>query len=103
MTNSEKDKIIRRFWEIIPEPICPMCKGREFSVLDSYLVNPVIDDYRKPQALMRRSVPTVSIVCTKCGFISQHSMGVMGLLDGRSTSETSKDGDSISTYTNNKE
>jgi hypothetical protein len=60
---------------------CPMCHGRHFSVVDSYPINPVAEDYRKPGSLIRRSIPTVAIVCVRCGFISQHSMAAMGLLE----------------------
>lgn len=81
MDEVEKNRILNRFRELIPQPECPMCHGRHFSVVDSYPINPVAEDYRKPTPLIRRSIPTVAIVCVKCGFISQHSMAVMGLLE----------------------
>ena len=65
--------------DLIPNPECPMCHGRQFSVVDSYPINPVTDDYRRPGTVIKRSIATVAIVCVKCGFISQHSMAVMGL------------------------
>jgi len=81
MDEVEKNRILNRFRELIPQPECPMCHGRHFSVVDSYPINPVAEDYRKPNPLIRRSIPTVAVVCVKCGFISQHSMAAMGLLD----------------------
>lgn len=82
MDKQERDRIASRFFEIIPNPECPMCHGTQFSVLDSHPVNPVTDDYRKPSAVIRRSIPSVAIVCVKCGFISLHAMAVMGLMYG---------------------
>lgn len=81
MDDKEKDRIIKRFMELAPAPSCPMCHGQEFTILDRYPVNPVVDDYRKPSAIIGRSIPTVAIICNHCGFISQHAMGFMGLMD----------------------
>ena len=81
MDEKEKESVLKRFVEIIPHPECPMCHGHQFSVVDTYPINPVADDYRKPGPLIRRSIPTVAIVCVRCGFISQHSMAAMGLLE----------------------
>lgn len=86
MDDKEKNRIMRRFMEVIPNPECPMCHGHQFGVVDSYLVNPVTEDYRKPHALVRRSIPTVAIVCAKCGFISQHSMAALRLLNNNDSS-----------------
>ncbi len=81
MDEKEKNRILRRFIELIPNPECPMCHGHHFTVIDSYPVNAVTEDFRKLSPVIRRSIPTVAVVCVKCGFISQHAMAVMGLIN----------------------
>lgn len=58
---------------------CPMCGNKNFSFVDGYIRNSVQDD---TQSLIigGKNIPTVAIVCQNCGFVSQHAIGMLGLL-----------------------
>lgn len=58
---------------------CPMCGHENFSLTDGYFA-PVVQLDLKSFKLGGTVVPSVSIICTNCGFISQHAMGTLGLL-----------------------
>ena len=81
MNDKDKKQIWDKILKIIPNPECPMCHNRKFAIMDSYFLNPVIEDYHHASVFMRKSVPAASIICTNCGFISQHALGILGLLD----------------------
>lgn len=59
--------------------VCPMCGNNHFTVVDGYLNNTLQGDLHKLN-LSGPSLPTCAIVCEKCGFISQHALGALGLL-----------------------
>ena len=67
---------------------CPMCGGTDFTLISGFFVNPV---QKKPNIVEfgTKSVPTVSLVCTKCGFLSQHVMTYLcpDILKGLSNAE----------------
>ena len=81
MDEKEKDRILKRFSELIPNPECPMCLNRQFTIVDSYITMPVADEYQKLSPLFKRAIPSVGVICTRCGYISIHSMSVMKLMD----------------------
>ena len=58
---------------------CPMCDNERFTVLDGYINNPVQD---QPSAMTigGPSIPVAAVVCERCGFLSQHALGVLKLL-----------------------
>lgn len=58
---------------------CPMCGNTNFTLTDGYF-SPVMQDDLNTFKLGGPSVPTVSIICNNCGFLSQHAMGMLGLL-----------------------
>ena len=83
MNNKENNKetIAKKIREILPNIECPMCHNRHFAILDGYLVFPVPDDYKMSFFQAQKSIPAIGIICTKCGFISQHALGILGLLE----------------------
>ncbi len=81
MDEKEKKIIWDKILKVLPNPECPMCHNREFSIIDSYSLIPVIEDYRHISGLMKKSVPAICIICTRCGFLSQHALGALGLLE----------------------
>lgn len=55
---------------------CPMCGGTDFSLISGFFINPV---QKKPNIVEfdTQSIPTVSLACTNCGFLSQHAMTLL--------------------------
>lgn len=55
---------------------CPMCGGTDFTLIHGFFINPV---QNKPNVyeFSTNSVPTVSLACTRCGFMSQHALALL--------------------------
>lgn len=79
MTQEEKDNIIQKLFEKGAQQSCSRCGQKSFSLLDGYFSHPIqanIGDF----LLGGVTVPTVVIICTNCGSLSQHALGSLGLL-----------------------
>lgn len=63
---------------------CPRCGHNHFTLLEGFFNQPVSGDLTGatgPMALSSSpTVPSVVTACSKCGFLSQHALGVLGLL-----------------------
>ncbi len=83
MTPVSQDKL-DRIIEVLNEKgaikPCPRCGNEEFTLVDAYINQPVQDDYSGIN-LGGPTIPCVIVICQKCGFISQHSLGYLGLLE----------------------
>lgn len=57
---------------------CPMCATSDWWTLDGYST---VDVQENPANVVigGRYVPVATIVCKNCGFVSQHSLFVLGL------------------------
>ncbi len=58
---------------------CPMCGDHQFTLTDAYLNHTLQNDLTS-FSLGGQSIPTIGIVCTNCGFLSQHVLGIIGSL-----------------------
>jgi hypothetical protein len=58
---------------------CPMCTNQNFSIADGYFNN-TLQENLSSIALGGTSIPTIGIVCTNCGFLSQHALGIINAL-----------------------
>ena len=79
LSKEEQDRIIKKFGQIIPNLICPMCKSSNFKMADGYF-NTVLQFQFNGIALSGPSIPTIPIICQHCGFISQHALKTIDLL-----------------------
>ena len=74
----QKEK--NRYAELLTKKVnkhpCPMCGNQHFSLVDGFLSNSVHSDLNVVN-LGGAAIPTVSIICTNCGFISQHALGII--------------------------
>lgn len=59
---------------------CPRCGKTEFIFADGLFTNILQNNLNAPR-LYGRALPSAIIVCKNCGFISEHAIGVLGLLD----------------------
>lgn len=89
MNIKDKNDIIKKISDVIPELKCPMCHNKQFVIVDGYFPNMVYDDYNASIMKYKKGMPSVAIVCNNCGFISNHSLGALGLLE-ESKSEENK-------------
>lgn len=93
ISNEEKQKIVVELNKRINsgEIKCPMCGNKHFIIADGYF-NSIMQDNLNYIALGGSSIPSIAIVCNKCGFISSHALGVLGLLP-KQTEESQKGGE----------
>jgi ribosomal protein S27AE len=79
MKQEEKDKIIKALEERLAKLPCPRCGNQQFSLADGYFSQPLQENLGGI-VLGGPAIPSVVVVCNKCGFISQHALGALGLL-----------------------
>lgn len=83
LNEQQKKVIIDRLTERVKKTgrgfNCPMCNNPHFVLLDSYLRNDIQEDLTSV-VLGGPSIPATAIICSNCGFISQHALGVLGLM-----------------------
>ena len=74
-----KQTIAKRLEErgaILP---CPRCGSRNFTILDG-LFNNSLQTSLSGFIIGGPSIPAAIVACNKCGFLSQHALGALGLL-----------------------
>ncbi len=79
LTKDQKEQVIQLLQIKGVKSVCPMCGNKHFVLADGYFNNSLQTDF-KSFSLGGAGIPTVPIVCSNCGFISQHALGVLGLL-----------------------
>ena len=67
-----------------------MCGNKSFVLSEGYFVNTIQPDMAGCIRLEGPSIPTIAIICKQCGFVSQHSAMLLGLID-RNVSEANRD------------
>lgn len=73
----KSEEVIARLQQELPTDLkCPMCGNNRFSLVSGFFNNSVQTKMSEFQ-LGGKSVPTIAVVCDKCGFVSQHAIGVL--------------------------
>jgi hypothetical protein len=75
----QKEKIIAEMVKREATLPCPRCGNKNFTLVDGYFTQPLSSEIGA-LVLGGPTVPSVVTICTRCGFISQHALGVLGLL-----------------------
>lgn len=88
MKSEERENIKKALEERGVKAPCPRCGNEKFFLTEGYFVQSLQDE-AKGIVIGGPGLPSVVVVCTHCGFISQHALGVLGLLDS-SAPESSK-------------
>lgn len=88
ISQEEKQKIIQKLNEKLGSSgaKCPMCGNARFIIADGYF-NTFVQDNLNGINLGGESIPSISIICNKCGFMSLHALGVLGLLPRQNNDE----------------
>ena len=79
ISDEKKQEIIKALEERGAKLPCPRCGNQSFTLIGGYF-NQTIQTDLKGMALGGPSVPSVVVVCKRCGYLSQHALGVIGLL-----------------------
>lgn len=90
ISNEEKQRIISELNNRINsgDIKCPMCGNKHFIIADGYF-NTMMQDRLNGIVLGGPSIP---IICNRCGFISSHALGILGLLPPK-TGDNQKGGE----------
>ncbi len=91
ITQEEKERIAHQLNERIAEFKCPMCGNQHFIIADGYFCNILHDDMSRIN-LSGPNIPTISIVCNRCGFVSQHALGILGLMPNNQQNNNTEGG-----------
>jgi hypothetical protein len=75
-------QIIRRLNKRGVGKKCPMCASKDFRVFPSFFAPFLSDDASEASdfKIEKRLYPCIGLVCTNCGFTSQHSLEALGLM-----------------------
>ena len=76
----KKDEIISALVARAPQLECPMCHGKQFTFVDGYILYALQEKTNSMRLGPTTFLPSIQIVCSKCGFISSHALGTLGLL-----------------------
>lgn len=65
---------------------CPRCGNSSFTLLDGYF-NLTIQPNFQGLVIGGPSVPVIATACNRCGFLSNHALGALGLLPAQAAKE----------------
>lgn len=80
MTPEDKNNVIAKLNDRGARMPCPRCGNQQFSLLDGYFSHQIQQSTNEIVIGGGPTVPIVAVVCTNCGFISQHALGALGML-----------------------
>ncbi len=75
-----QDKVIQKLKDVGAIQKCPRCGNMNFQMTPGYFMHFITDDYQQTK-LGGEGIPNISIICERCGWIGQHAIGVLGLLE----------------------
>ena len=58
---------------------CPRCANATFTLVSGY-VSQSVQTQLGGLVIGGPRIPSVAVICTRCGFISHHALGTLGLL-----------------------
>jgi len=80
LTEEKRKELVKKLTEkfgLSGQPFkCPMCAGPSFEIADGYFNNQLQNNLSSI-TIGGPSIPTIGIVCTRCGFLSQHALGIV--------------------------
>ncbi len=79
LSKEQQEKIINTLKERGAKLPCPRCGNYDFTLLDGYF-NQTVGSEPGTIVIGGISVPSVVIACQRCGYLSQHSIRILGLL-----------------------
>jgi len=86
ISEEQKQKIIAALKERGATLPCPRCGNQAFTLLDGYF-NQTIQTKLSGMVIGGPSVPSVVVGCDRCGLLSQHALGTLGLLPAKGEKE----------------
>ena len=82
MDQEKKKEIIRILNERGVRLPCPRCGNPSFILIEGYF-NEMIQPNTNTLNIGGPSIPSIITACSRCGYLSQHALGVLGLLPNK--------------------
>jgi len=79
LSQAQKEIIINTLRDKGVKLPCPRCGRNSFQLLGGYF-NQTLQTELAGLVLGGPSIPSAIVVCTNCGYLSQHALGALGLL-----------------------
>ena len=79
LSQEQKQRIIKALKDRGAKLPCPRCGNDSFTLLDGYF-NQTIQTELKGMVIGGPSIPSAVVACNRCGYLSQHALGALGLL-----------------------
>jgi ribosomal protein S27AE len=80
MDENKRNEIAEKLQEKGANNPCPRCGNSSFAIVDGYFNHPIQEELTG-LVLGEQSLPTAITICKKCGFLSQHALGALGLIE----------------------
>lgn len=84
IVSRKKDEIIKVLTERGATLPCPRCGSKSFALLGGYF-NQTVETQLKDINIGGITLPTAVVTCKQCGYLSQHALAVLGLLNEEKT------------------
>lgn len=78
LTKENKQKIAKKLVEKIGMFKCPICQNDTFSIADGFVANSLQQNLKSLQ-IGGVYLPSIALVCNKCGFTSFHNTNILGI------------------------
>lgn len=76
---SNKENIIAELNKRIPALKCPMCNHGSLELCGGYFAHDLQEDLAN-RRIGGVNIPTVPVICKKCGYVMEFAVGALGLL-----------------------
>ena len=83
LNDEQKQEIIELLKKRGAKRPCPRCRNKNFALIDGYFNQPIHKSIPVSITDIVHKGPYISslvVVCTRCGYLSQHALSVLGLL-----------------------
>ena len=80
LTQDQKQRIIETLNRKNVNGPCPRCGHKNFILADGYFNHTIQTDLTSI-SLGGPSIPTIATICSNCGFICEHALGVLDLIN----------------------
>lgn len=80
MSAESKKEIVRILSDRGAKNPCPRCDKTSFTLLDGYFNQNIQPEITGDLIIGGPAIPSIVIICNNCGYMSQHALGVLGLL-----------------------
>lgn len=79
MNEAEKQVVIAALRNRLMRIECPMCHHNQFTLVEGSFANVIQEELPKIK-IDGKYIPSISIVCNHCGFISQHAARILNVM-----------------------